>query len=162
MNELDKVFGLHAVQAMLKTAPHRIHRLYFTRDRSDARFQKVLDLARRAGVTMQHASKTELTALVDGAHQGIIAEVERGRALQETDLYELIERVDGDPFILVLDGVTDPHNLGACLRSADAAGVHAVIIPKDNSVGLTETARKVASGAAETVPLVSVIVTSTD
>lgn len=102
------------------------------------------------------ANRQWLDDKVEGAvHQGIIARVREGRQYQENDLPALLESVD-TPFLLVLDGVTDPHNLGACLRSADAAGVHAVIVPRDRSAQLNATAKKVACGAAENVPLIRV------
>ncbi|MGQ7110690.1 23S rRNA (guanosine(2251)-2'-O)-methyltransferase RlmB, partial [Escherichia sp. TWPC-MK] len=107
-------------------------------------------------VVIQLANRQYLDEKSDGAvHQGIIARVKPGRQYQENDLPDLIASLD-QPFLLILDGVTDPHNLGACLRSADAAGVHAVIVPKDRSAQLNATAKKVACGAAESVPLIRV------
>ena len=107
-------------------------------------------------MVIQLANRQYLDEKSDGAvHQGIIARVKPGRQYQENDLPDLIASLD-QPFLLILDGVTDPHNLGACLRSADAAGVHAVIVPKDRSAQLNATAKKVACGAAESVPLIRV------
>ncbi|STQ78534.1 23S rRNA (guanosine-2'-O-)-methyltransferase RlmB [Hafnia alvei] len=106
---------------------------------------------------IQVANRQWLDEKVEGAvHQGIIARVREGRQYQENDLPALLENLEQPPFLLILDGVTDPHNLGACLRSADAAGVHAVIVPRDRSAQLNATAKKVACGAAETVPLIRV------
>lgn len=156
MAKSEYVFGLHAVQSLLKTAPMRVEKLFVLRGREDLRIQKVLNLAQAQGISWEWQTRKEMDARsAEGNHQGIIAVAKPGQLQDEAFLYKLIE--DAAPiFLLVLDGVTDPHNLGACLRSADAAGVQAVIIPKDNSVGLTETARKVACGAADSVPLVSV------
>ncbi len=149
-------FGLHSIQALLKASPQRITQLYVLRGRQDQRMQKIIALAEKAGIAYQLKDKKQLDELCKENHQGVVAELKPGESLQEKELYEWLKNLNEPPFLLVLDGVTDPHNLGACLRSADAAGVHAVIIPKDNSVGLTPVARKVASGAAEQVPLVVV------
>jgi len=156
MAKSEYVFGLHSVQSLLKTAPLRIEKLFVLRGRDDQRIQKVLNLAQAQGISWEWQTRKEMDARSgEGNHQGVIAVAKPGQLQDEAFLYELL--ADTAPiFLLVLDGVTDPHNLGACLRSADAAGVQAVIIPKDNSVGLTETARKVACGAADSVPLVSV------
>lgn len=119
--------------------------------------QDVLGAAEKAGVRPQPAARETLDRLSGGvAHQGIVLRVEPASPLDESDLEGLLSTLDGPPLLLVLDGVQDPHNLGACLRSADGAGVHAVIVPRDRACGLTPAARKVASGAAESVPLVQV------
>lgn len=152
------VFGLHSVQAILKTSADKVRELKVLKGREDQRLQKVLNLAELNGIPISRASRAELDALSgeDGRHQGVAARCESAEIQDEHFLLSLLEQLSVPPFLLVLDGVTDPHNLGACLRSADAAGVQAVIVPKDNSVGLTPTVQKVASGAAETVPLVVV------
>jgi 23S rRNA (guanosine2251-2'-O)-methyltransferase len=150
------IFGLHAVQSLLKTAPQRIERLLVLRGREDQRVQKILQLAQAQGIDFQWQTRKEMDALCEGNHQGILAYAKPGQLHDEGFLYALVDALETPAFLLVLDGITDPHNLGACLRSADAAGVQAVVIPKDNSVGLTEAVRKVACGAADTVPLVSV------
>lgn len=152
----ETTYGIHAVQTLLKTAPQRVLCLYVLRGRLDQRMQKIMAAAQNANIKVATVDRKKMDAMCDGNHQGVIAEVEAGKSLLEQDLYELIKQVDGDPLILVLDGVTDPHNLGACMRTADAAGVHAVVVPKDNSASLTETARKVACGAGESVPLIAV------
>ncbi|WP_086930341.1 23S rRNA (guanosine(2251)-2'-O)-methyltransferase RlmB [Agarilytica rhodophyticola] len=156
MSNDEQVFGIHAVQSLLKTSAHRLKELYIYRGRRDQKVQKILDAVAAINGVVKYVEKKDLDALCDGNHQGVVALVKAGKNLIEADLYELVQTPDIVPLVLVLDGVTDPHNLGACLRSADAAGVHAVVIPKDNSVGLNETARKVASGAAETTPLIAV------
>lgn len=151
------ISGLHAVTSLLTIHPERIRRLYVLSGRSDQRMQTVLDMAATANIPIETASRAALDELSPvGQHQGIIAECHPPKSFSEADLIPLIERSETPPFLLVLDGVQDPHNLGACLRSADAAGVTAVIAPKDRSVSLTETAIRVASGAAESVPFVQV------
>lgn len=156
MANSDLVFGIHAVQALLKMSPQRIQELRVVRGRQDQRIQSILDSAKNAGLVVQMADKRQLDELCSGRHQGVIAFASPGQIMSEGELYPFLEQLAADPLVLVLDGVTDPHNLGACMRSADAAGVHAVVVPKDNSAGLTDTARKVASGAAEAVPLIAV------
>ena len=127
------------------------------RRRRDRRLAEVADLARKAGVPIRQVDRDELDRAAEGAnHQGVLAWVSTPAARGENDLDNILDDVGGSPFLLILDGVQDPHNLGACLRTADAAGVHALIAPKDNAVGLTPVACKVASGAAETVPYVQV------
>lgn len=153
---MDWIYGIHAVQTMLKSAPQRIVELHVQRGRQDDRLQKIHRLAEQHGVTLQWATVKNLDDKVEGRHQGVIALCESGQTYDEKYLLQLAEEKAAKGLFLVLDGVTDPHNLGACLRSADGAGVHAVIVPKDNSVGLTPVVQKVACGAAETVPLVMV------
>ena len=126
------------------------------RGRKDDRLQKIHKLAEQHGVAMQWATVKQLDDRAQGRHQGVMALCKPGETYDEAFLLKLAEDRGQEAFFLMLDGVTDPHNLGACLRSADGAGVHAVIVPKDNSVGLTPVVTKVACGAAETVPLVMV------
>lgn len=151
-----EIFGLHAVKAVLEREPQRVLHIWVQQDRDDARMGEVLALASRFGVHVEPVTRAKLDQRSEGQHQGIIARIKPAPEWQEQDLLAWLGRADKPPFLLVLDGVTDPHNLGACLRSADAAGVHAVVVPKDKSAALTPAARKVASGAAETVPLVRV------
>lgn len=155
MDRNNQVFGIHAVEALIKTSPQRLQEVYVSRGRRDQKIQKITDALRKIHINVQLVEKKVLDALCEGNHQGVLALVSAGKTYEEDDLYELVQKVK-DPLVLVLDGVTDPHNLGACLRSCDAAGVSALVIPKDNSAGLNDVARKVASGAAETVPLISV------
>lgn len=150
------VYGLHSVQSLLKSAPHRVEELKLLAGRGDQRLQKIQQLAKASQIPLSFLSRKDLDGLVEGNHQGVIALAKPGDTYDEAYLLRLVENAKNPPFILVLDGVTDPHNLGACLRSADAAGVDALVIPKDKAVGLTETARKVACGAADSVPLVPV------
>lgn len=156
MKERELVYGLHAVTALLESGG-RVHALWVLDSRHDDRLARVAELAQKAGVKLLKVPRTELDRLTDGArHQGVAAEAEGAELLDEGGLYLLLDRLREPPFLLVLDGVQDPHNLGACLRSANAAGVHAVIAPKDRSAGLTAVARKVASGAAEVTPFFQV------
>ena len=155
--ERHRVAGIHAVRAALKHGAQRLHGLWFDRSRRDRRLGRLLTEAREAGVTPRPVGRDELDRLAPiPNHQGVVAETEMPSALGEGELDQILERLSAPPFLLVLDGVQDPHNLGACLRSADAVGIHAVIAPKDHSAGLTPVACKVASGAAETVPFVQV------
>ncbi|TXE73839.1 23S rRNA (guanosine(2251)-2'-O)-methyltransferase RlmB [Serratia nevei] len=150
------IYGIHAVKALLERDPQRFLEVFILKGREDRRLQPLIAELEATGIVIQVASRQWLDDKVEGAvHQGIIARVREGRQYQENDLPGLLERVE-TPFLLVLDGVTDPHNLGACLRSADAAGVHAVIVPRDRSAQLNATAKKVACGAAESVPLIRV------
>ncbi|CAI0940310.1 23S rRNA (guanosine(2251)-2'-O)-methyltransferase RlmB [Serratia ficaria] len=150
------IYGIHAVKALLERDPQRFLEVFILKGRDDRRLQPLIAELEATGIVIQVANRQWLDEKVEGAvHQGIIARVREGRQYQENDLPTLLESVD-TPFLLVLDGVTDPHNLGACLRSADAAGVHAVIVPRDRSAQLNATAKKVACGAAENVPLIRV------
>jgi len=150
------VFGMHAVQALLDRDPLRIQEVFIQKGRDDRRLQTLVKALEEQGIMIQVANRQMLDSKSEGAvHQGIIARIKPGRQYQEGDLPDLLEKLE-TPFFLILDGVTDPHNLGACLRSADAAGVHAVIVPKDRSAALNATAKKVACGAAESVPLIRV------
>jgi len=151
-------YGIHAVRVLLARNPERISRLLVTSGRDAARLVELKSLAQRAGVQVGATDDASLDRLADGGrHQGVVAEITPRGGDPETQLEEALEAAQGAPLLLVLDGVQDPHNLGACLRSADAAGVTAVIVPRDRAAGLTAVARKVAAGAAETVPFVPVV-----
>lgn len=151
------VYGVHAVSALLAN-PHRVIKtLYVSQDRVDKRLQDVLDKAEQAQISIEKLSAQKMNQrFADFAHQGIVASASALRDYNESDLISLVESCKKPGLILILDGVTDPHNLGACLRSADAAGVHFVVIPKDKSASITPVVSKVACGAAESVPLVRV------
>ena len=154
----DITFGIHAIDSLLRRSPQRVLSLFIQTDRNDKRIQSLLTLAKNQGVSVTRVPKSHLDTKVAERHQGVVAVIEPASSdanLSERDLVSYVSGLE-QPLVLVLDGVTDPHNLGACLRSADAAGVHVVVVPKDNSAGLNATARKVASGAAEAVPLVHV------
>ncbi|MCF7201581.1 23S rRNA (guanosine(2251)-2'-O)-methyltransferase RlmB [Pseudomonas oligotrophica] len=156
MSELERVYGVHAVEALLRHHPRRVKRIWLAERRSEPRLQPLLELAGQARVSVAHCERREMDEWVEGVHQGVVAEVSPSQVWGEPMLDELLDRAESPPLLLVLDGVTDPHNLGACLRTADAAGVLAVIIPKDKSATLNATVRKVACGAAEVMPLVAV------
>lgn len=156
MAQIEWLYGLHAMESVMAREPERIIELFVLKGRDDKRLTHIINMARKFGVSVQFCQRKVLDDKVQGEqHQGIVARARPGRVYDEQDLDILISEKTL-PFLLVLDGVTDPHNLGACLRSADAAGAHALIVPKDKSANLTPTARKVACGAAETVPLIQV------
>ena len=151
------VYGLHAVNAVLERAPERLLEIWVAQPRDDARIHELRDRAQNVGVSVQLVGGDALAKLVgEVAHQGAVAAVRPLKAWDEHDLIQGISQISGDPLILILDGVTDPHNLGACLRTADAAGAHAVLIPKDRAAAVDGVVRKVAAGAAEFVPVASV------
>lgn len=151
MSSPKVLFGFHAVGVRLKTAPQSIVEIYFEPTRRDARMRQFVAKAQEAGVRLIEAEALRIAKLSGShGHQGVAARVEPLQLLHSLD--ELLESLTVPALLLVLDGVTDPHNLGACLRVADGAGVHAVIAPKDHAVGVNATVAKVASGAAETVP----------
>jgi 23S rRNA (guanosine2251-2'-O)-methyltransferase len=150
------VYGLHAVNAVLERAPERLLELWIAQPRDDVRARELRDRAQALGIRVQSAAGEALAKLVgDVAHQGAVAAVRPLRTWDERDLMDGLSQT-ADPLVLILDGVTDPHNLGACLRTADAAGAHAVLIPKDRAAAVDGVVRKVAAGAAEFVPVASV------
>ncbi|MCP4414885.1 MAG: 23S rRNA (guanosine(2251)-2'-O)-methyltransferase RlmB [Gammaproteobacteria bacterium] len=159
--KLDIIFGLHAVESLVKNNREGITELLVLKGRHDKRLSRLLRQAK--GLPSRQLNRRELDKIANSeTHQGIIAYVSsaagdsQDQLIKENTLPSFIESIQGAPLILLLDGVTDPHNFGACLRTADAAGVHLVIMPRDRSVGLTPVVRKVASGAAETVPVCQV------
>ncbi|MDM8348483.1 23S rRNA (guanosine(2251)-2'-O)-methyltransferase RlmB [Pseudomonas sp. sp1636] len=156
MSQLEKIYGVHAVEALLRHHPKRVKQVWLAEGRNDPRVQVLLELAAQARVAVGQCERREMDAWVEGVHQGVVADVSPSQVWGEAMLEELLDRAIGPPLLLVLDGVTDPHNLGACLRTADAAGALAVIVPKDKSATLNATVRKVACGAAEVIPLVAV------
>jgi 23S rRNA (guanosine2251-2'-O)-methyltransferase len=152
----EVVYGLHAVRALLTRHPERVARVYLQHGRQDARAAEIENLARAAGRLVERVDARQLQArLGEAVHQGIVAEVAPLAAWSEAELLAAITK-SADPLLLALDGVQDPHNLGACLRTADACGVLALIVPRDRAAPLNATARKVAAGAAETTPVVTV------
>lgn len=157
MSKKEEVFGIHSVQAILTHAPERVVELFIQQGKEDIDNGALLKLAKQAGVRPQFCQRKMLDKRCGEAnHQGVLAVVTVKPQLTEHDIPGLIENSQTPPLFLVLDQVTDPHNLGACLRTADAAGVTAVIVPKDKSSKLTSVVRKVASGAAEVVPFIVV------
>ena len=155
--KVSRIFGIHAVQSALDYAPQKIQQAWVDSQRQDQRLKKLLEDLQRAGILPELVDKKKLDRFADGkSHQGIVVAVEMPSELTEAHLKDALAIIDGMPLFLILDHVQDPHNLGACLRSADAAGVHGIIVTKDNAVGITPTVCKVASGAAETVPVYQV------
>jgi len=153
---MEWIYGMHSVLALLKTDPGRISELRVVRNRHDQRLGKIKALAEQHQIPTMSTSREELENLTSGNHQGVAVLCSKGEVHDERFLINLLEKLEHPPLMLVLDGITDPHNLGACLRTADASGVDAVIAPKDKSVGINSTVRKVACGAAESVPFVVV------
>lgn len=150
------LYGIHALESILQREPHRILELFIAKGRDDERLHNIINLARKHRISVQFAQRKALDDKAQGEqHQGVLARAIAAKPLNENDLDAIITQAD-KPFLLVLDGVTDPHNLGAVLRSADAAGVDAVIVPKDKSATLNATVRKVACGAADVIPLIHV------
>ncbi len=157
MADTHLIFGMHAVAAALQHEPDSIKTVWMEHARRDKRAQQISALVKQHAIPLQRVERDELDQMAGGGrHQGIVAEARLQPALDDAGLKTLLAGLDVPPFLLILDGVQDPHNLGACLRTADAAGIHAVIAPRDKACGLTSTVRKVASGAAETVPFVQV------
>lgn len=153
----ESVYGMHAVRALLERRAQAVRRVVVQAGRDDRRAHELTEFARSKGVTVETRPAADLDALAaGGVHQGVVARVAPAVPLAEEDL--LVRLGDGAraPLVLVLDGVQDPHNLGACLRTADAAGADAVVVPRDRAVGLTPVVRKVAAGAAETVAFTQV------
>lgn len=155
-NRRHLVYGLHAVSAALARAPERLLELWMT-PRDDSRMRDLKQRAEAAGIHVHAVNADALAKLAgDVVHQGAVASIRPLQPWADHDLFDAISQIEGDPLILILDGVTDPHNLGACLRTADAAGAMAVVIPKDRSASVDGVVRKVAAGAAEFLPVVSV------
>ena len=149
------IFGFHAVTARLRHEASSVEEIYVDASRVDRRMQDLINMAKSFNVRIIQVDDQRMDRIVGTRrHQGVIAMA--GELSLARNLDELLDAIQGPPLLLVLDGITDPHNLGACLRVADGAGAHAVIVPKDRAVGLNATAAKVASGAAETVPYITV------
>lgn len=152
----ETIYGIHAVKAFVSNHPEHLIEVLALKGRDDQRLQPLINEIQRLGISVQFLNRQTLDKKAEGeVHQGIIARIHPLKELNENDLDQILQQ-QSSPLLLVLDGITDPHNLGACLRTADAAGVSAVIVPKDKSAQLNSTARKVACGAAENVPLIRV------
>lgn len=152
--KLTKIVGLHAAQSALMYSPQKISRAWVDSERHDKRLETLLETLLTLEVSIEKVERKKLDKLADAMnHQGVVLEVALPEELSENDLKVAVEHLSENALFLVLDNVQDPHNLGACLRTADATGVHGIIITKDNAVGITPTVCKVASGAAETVPV---------
>ena len=156
MAKAEYYYGVHAVESLLELEPERVLTLFTLKGRDDQRLQRILELAEPFGVSVQKASRESLEKLAGlPFHQGVVAAVRPYPILNEKDLDQLLT-ADGHALLLALDHITDPHNLGACIRTAAAMGVTAVIVPRDRSATLTPTARKVAAGGAEKVKFIQV------
>jgi 23S rRNA (guanosine2251-2'-O)-methyltransferase len=152
----SQVYGLHAVRTLLQRAGGRVRRLQVDARRDDARMREVLQLAQQLGLKPERVEAKQLAARAGEVnHQGVLADVDPLPPWHEDELIDAIGAAV-NPLVLVLDGVQDPHNLGACLRTADSCGALAVVVPKDRAAGMNATVRKVAAGAAETMPLATV------
>lgn len=157
MAETVLIYGIHAVAAVLERRPGDLLEVWADERRRDRPLGALVETVQARQIPLRSVDRAALDDMLPGArHQGIVARVRVQVPGREEALRERLRGLDHAPLLLVLDGVQDPHNLGACLRSADAAGVDAVVVPRDRAVGLTATVRKVASGAAETVPLIQV------
>ncbi len=157
MAEQSLIHGLHAVRWLLQRHPERVRQIWMQVSRDDARAAEITVLAGNVGIAIQCAEARTLDALTGAAsHQGVVAAVVPSAPWNDAHLQDHLATLQEPALFLLLDGVQDPHNLGACLRTADACGAHAVIVPRNRAVGLNATVRKVAAGAAETVPLVAV------
>ena len=162
------IYGIHAVKSALNYCPDAgtsdnssqseaaVSVIFVDRGRKDKRISSIVELAKKKTVKVTFVTRKKLDELIDGNHQGVIAQSRTPKLKTEEFLDDFLQNLKTEPFLLVLDGVTDPHNLGACLRTANAAGVHAIIVPKDKSASLTPTVRKVACGADQTTPLIYV------
>ena len=149
------IFGFHSVESIIRNDPVNILQLYVEKNRNDKRMTQLVSHAEAQGISVEYLKKTDLEKLAESKKtQGVAVRYKASEKLVTQSLEDLLKKPD--VFLLVLDGVTDPHNLGACMRTADAAGVDAVIVPKDRAVGLTPVVRKVACGAAETIPFIQV------
>ncbi|MYM24993.1 23S rRNA (guanosine(2251)-2'-O)-methyltransferase RlmB [Duganella sp. FT135W] len=155
MSKNKMIFGFHAVTSRLRHEAASVEEIFVDATRDDRRMKDLIANAKAAGVRVMPVDSARLDKIVGTRrHQGVIAFASQLALARNLD--ELLDAIEGPPLLLVLDGITDPHNLGACLRVADGVGAHAVIVPKDRAVGLNATAAKVASGAAETVPYITV------
>jgi len=151
------LYGFHSIEAVLQREPERILEVWVLEGRQDKRLGNVLASISAQGIKTQKVKREKLDELAGSTrHQGMVAHCRSSSPRNENFLEQLLDSLEVPPFLLILDGVQDPHNLGACIRTADAVGVHAVIVPKDNAATLNGTVRKVACGAAETTPFISV------
>ena len=157
MSKSELIYGMHAVDALLEKQPERVIEVYALKGRDDERLGTIVEKAREWGVSVQFMQRKALDDKSEGEqHQGIIARVKAAKVLTDNDLDAYINHLEVPPFLLILDGVTDPHNLGACLRTVDGSGADAVIVPADRACGITPVVSKVAAGAANSVPLFTV------
>lgn len=154
----EKIYGIHAVLAAVSKNNGNVERLWIQRGKGNKKYSDIIEKAETAKLNVSWADKNELDKLVDhgAVHQGVIASIKNISVGTDNDLNEMLDNLTAQPMLLILDGVMDPHNLGACLRTADAAGVHGVILPKSKGVTVNATVCKVASGAAENISIFEV------
>lgn len=157
MKSTKSIFGYHAVISLLSHTPKHIKHIYLQNKKQDDRVQEILQLANTHNIPIEYLSREFLDEMVNHAnHQGIVAKITHDANYTEDDIEIILSKINTPPLLLILDEIQDPHNLGACLRTANAAGVHAVIAPKDNACGITPTVYKVASGAVDSTPFIQV------
>lgn len=157
MSEPVIICGFHAVKSALQVSPEKALTLWLDKNRKDKRLQILHDIANHSGIAIEYVSKTVLNAKAQRqTHQGVVLLSRAALKASESQLDDVLAHCGKMPLVLVLDGITDPHNLGACMRTADAAGVNLIIAPKDKAVGINATVRKAASGAAEVIPFIQV------
>ena len=158
MKHTEAVYGIHAVESLLASHPETLLQLSVAAEKADQRISALVKQAEHAAIPVKKIPRKELDQQFPGArHQGVVATINAAtREMSEKTLPAFLQTLKGPAFLLVLDGVQDPHNLGACLRTADAAGVHAVILPRDRAVGITPVVHKVASGAVQSMPVFTV------
>ena len=152
------LIGIHSVASALHSAPEKVRLVVIAGESKNPRVTELEQVARAKGVTVQHQPRSQLDKRChdENRHQDILAEFTGSNLYGERDIEQLLADIDGDPLVLVLDGIQDPHNFGACLRTAEAAGVHFVVVPKDKSAGLSPVVRRSAAGAAEVISIVTV------
>ncbi|QTS83935.1 23S rRNA (guanosine(2251)-2'-O)-methyltransferase RlmB [Coxiella endosymbiont of Amblyomma nuttalli] len=159
MDSLEIIYGIHSVRAMLDSSPQSVLNLYVQETRKDQRVRSLIAKAKKLDVSIVRVSRDKLDDLTDAHHQGIVAVATRceySDTFNEESLISILKNRESPALLLILDGVKDPHNLGASLRSADAFGVQVVIVPKDRAVGITSTVRKIACGATQAIPFIRV------
>ena len=156
MSKTEIVYGIHTVQILLETMAYTVITLHIQKNREDKRLQDLIKIAEKLGIAIKYIPRRELNILAGENHQGVIAECKNFVIFDENSLQAMIKNRENSVLLLILDGVKDPHNLGACLRSAEALGAQAVIVPKDRAVGITPVVRKVACGAVGMLPLIRV------
>ena len=157
MAKQNFIYGIHAVLEFIKHHHEQVKMAYIQDVHSNQRLQDIIVLAKKYNISISMMTKDKLQKLAGNVnHQGVVMDVLAAESNIKHDLFELLDELTEPPFLLILDGIQDPHNLGACLRSADAASVHAVIVPKDRSANITSVVRKVSSGAAERIPFIQV------
>lgn len=155
--KIDLLYGIHTVRSLLQRNPERILELFCVESREDTRLEEIITLAKGQQLSVQKITKKQMDEWIsEGPHQGVAARCRMQKLLSENDLDTLLAKAQGAPLLLVLEGVQDPHNLGACLRTCDAVGITAILIPQDRAASVTPVVRKVSCGASETVPIVQV------